>query len=1319
MSIQSFFGMDGWRRPAGFSAVASPPRFGGSAPPADVAERRQRDDMARRTREMMPLAMQMVFPIGRQKPSPARMARIIQAAGSYKPVVSDPQLFRITRSLEAGQTDAEILEEYRRKEKRFLADLGVFNDLLNNGDADVAKALPAIISQLDSPRLADIMLRDAVQKAHNGTHFALAEGIAQLKDPALVRRWGMLVCRGDINSRLLACILLTKTDDRVLQNAIFHSLSTSANTLERATLMAAMLQLDDDGLGALMENIPARWYELARLPVPEDVIGLREVLGGELLTNPKLRHSQLWKIFPLATVLDGMTDESLRQELIQGIIEEGRHQKIAALLDCEPLSGEQRTAIFTRLLNEPLNPRNFPNGHYQVYHRMLTSFEKAPGDDLKASTCRKLADCRLEGKWDEWSTAIQSWAVYQITNIESDALKVETFKSLYHPIQPENRKFIHYVVHAVKDPAQWLDIMDFLKAKKDYDAIEEVLNTYDRESPPPADFTEEILAMCESKRVEERYAGLAGLFSLRDRKVAESLARKLLEDSSVVVRQHAYRLVFLMPSDEREACISRIMKDPNRVVSENAVLAIPTVRDAKAQLRLIRKALQHPRKEMRYCIPFALINSELPQKHRQAVMLTMVEPDNPYTIRTVALKRLEDVFPDPSPARDAVLAKLAGDPDPRIREKAAEKLELMLDDDLRNRLAEGFDLTRSDETRKALLGVVRSSVLPSLQTFNADHYAEILTKPFDLRHAERRENPTLEELLPVISLFSRMGRDGGELQTHVLPEFKKLLQYSINAVNRNIDDEDDVIGRERVENFFRYNRAELLGALSLIGGEPLKVKMTQRLWATEKFLEMCQKLATSDLLAPLVYQAANLPRVAPEEVLKVAELVGGFHFLGEEQAFAEAIQPMLEARELDVEALGRVFLRTYAANRGLAEDVSPQDLNLRIEAWDLRRINTLASSFYILEPEARIGLLEKVIKSQLKGTFDADLLDKEFLTGEANRATRKAYEAMGLSMPQWLGTDEPLRYERVRSFQKDTTWSEQAGDTTALVLDEAESLIKALMGSRRNGIAGLVDDNTTKTLFTQIRKSGFTLQNGSLAYGQEKPGPKEAENLLQGVHDLLQSRGIWQKARRENNAGLNRAASSLDEMLAMLKPFTAPNPPGQFFEWRIWDRNPATDLFLGSDTDCCVAMDSSSSESILRYITNHSVQILELRDAGLGKRVGVAFLAWIRDERGQPCLLVDNVEIDKSYPGKENETIRNEMTAYLRQYAKAVSGRETPILLGKFYNDIPCKELPVVSGSYQFVGHTQGDTDLHLDAIGQGKNVSISDWHEAEFYRLA
>ena len=140
---------------------------------------------------------------------------------------------------------------------------------------------------------------------------------------------------------------------------------------------------------------------------------------------------------------------------------------------------------------------------------------------------------------------------------------------------------------------------------------------------------------------------------------------------------------------------------------------------------------------------------------------------------------------------------------------------------------------------------------------------------------------------------------------------------------------------------------------------------------------------------------------------------------------------------------------------------------------------------------------------------------------------------------------------------------------------------------------------------------------------------------------------------------------------------------------KMWDRNPAKDIFQGNYSSCCIGMGSRNGSIMPHYILNTAYNMIEIVDNNTGKTIGNALCYFVVTYDQKPILVIDNIEIHNTINATDEmrKQIRDKITQYSSAIAEDVTGnKSTPICMGIGYNDVPISDLPIKENTCMFVG---------------------------------
>ncbi len=142
------------------------------------------------------------------------------------------------------------------------------------------------------------------------------------------------------------------------------------------------------------------------------------------------------------------------------------------------------------------------------------------------------------------------------------------------------------------------------------------------------------------------------------------------------------------------------------------------------------------------------------------------------------------------------------------------------------------------------------------------------------------------------------------------------------------------------------------------------------------------------------------------------------------------------------------------------------------------------------------------------------------------------------------------------------------------------------------------------------------------------------------------------------------------------------NIDGKKYKFKIWDRNPLEDIFIGNNTNCCTAVGGCNGGATPIYLTNTAFNIVELCDED-GNPIAMSrvFMGKINNK---PALMMDTLELSST---RNNVKIRDEYFDYMKKYAQAVTGKtNTPVYYSSSYTKVPTADLDRISTITGFIG---------------------------------
>jgi hypothetical protein len=575
--------------------------------------------------------------------------------------------------------------------------------------------------------------------------------------------------------------------------------------------------------------------------------------------------------------------------------------------------------------------------------------------------------------------------------------------------------------------------------------------------------------------------------------------------------------------------------------------------------------------------------------------------------------------------------------------------------------------------------------------------------------------------------LAQTGRDGGELTKSILPQYEKLLAYAKTEVNLHLAPQQAPYKPEEIDAYFSKHASEIFNALILLDDAPLRFKLTQGMKKFEKFIHTLKYLRKNPEIFSEHYALSRSKVYSPYEMTQFMEIASSFIqlkavdaltlFLQENQN--KAIQKTDKAttkasvKPIDMNALGKFYLETFAktleiSSTGISED--------NIQVWNLDYMHALAEAYRTFDRDAK-GTLKNIINATLHQQFEANQLN---IDTWLHYPVKKIFHPLGHPLNEPSGTTTESA-SLLNDSQLESHVAELSGE------------ILKLMGSQKASIPSLINPTLRGSLFQFVKGKGYQFnEQGQLTSTQTaKMTPKLLLAFTSEMVTYLEQKGVWSSAQAEapgnppdntNKQQILTVHSHLQQLEEIFKNLSNASPTeassASPLIIKTWDRNPGYDLFQGNYSQCCIALDQVNRSAILDYLTTQAVQMIEVKDAVSDKTIANSLLFWGKAPDGSACLVADNIEIAAQFQGKPAQTIREQLASYLKDYALAVRGVDTPILLGTHYNDVSTKDLVKETKTIQFIGHTPNQ-EIYLDALKAGAWSEINKPHQGNFYTLA
>ena len=139
----------------------------------------------------------------------------------------------------------------------------------------------------------------------------------------------------------------------------------------------------------------------------------------------------------------------------------------------------------------------------------------------------------------------------------------------------------------------------------------------------------------------------------------------------------------------------------------------------------------------------------------------------------------------------------------------------------------------------------------------------------------------------------------------------------------------------------------------------------------------------------------------------------------------------------------------------------------------------------------------------------------------------------------------------------------------------------------------------------------------------------------------------------------------------------------------LWNRNPDIDLYLGNYSPCCISIEggagwNATESAIADYMTDISVQVLNLVDKERKIPIMSAWLYVGEDQNNKTALVIDNIESDASQTDLYQKEIWKRIEEYIIAYAKEIGVDK--IVMGASNNDIEPIKVNRDNNKYKKIG---------------------------------
>lgn len=296
----------------------------------------------------------------------------------------------------------------------------------------------------------------------------------------------------------------------------------------------------------------------------------------------------------------------------------------------------------------------------------------------------------------------------------------------------------------------------------------------------------------------------------------------------------------------------------------------------------------------------------------------------------------------------------------------------------------------------------------------------------------------------------------------------------------------------------------------------------------------------------------------------------------------------------------------------------------------------------------------------------------------------------GLSFSQWM------KYNRTRTFSYSADLKQQLDGIRNSINEDLNYLLTSSISNDIKRFINYIDvnslDKKTKLIFKDYQLKTID--------GKDLSGD-ELQDFVGKFSNYMSKNIKWTALEQNNETNFLDLKDHFKSRLKGLKELKSSFKKNENCELtiKLFSRKPEHDLFLGDYCQSCISPVGINGQAIIDSLMHTVDQTVELIDSS-GKTVGKAKVLWIKDmsNGGKPALLVNGFEMTSYY--QNSKTIRDEMTNFLKEYAKKVAKNQDSIRIyvGETYQKVPIEDLKEVNILASLIGKTRNNT-YHLDSF--------------------
>jgi len=501
--------------------------------------------------------------------------------------------------------------------------------------------------------------------------------------------------------------------------------------------------------------------------------------------------------------------------------------------------------------------------------------------------------------------------------------------------------------------------------------------------------------------------------------------------------------------------------------------------------------------------------------------------------------------------------------------------------------------------------------------------------------------------------------------------------------------------QELVDDFLNNNLFNLIETLKVFDKETILTVLRQRFYKAAEIMRKVSKencwfgYDEIELLSVLI-NAKNIngKEFSPKEKIEFVNLIETYSRYLPHEKFKELLKlTQQKPQEIDIAQIQNTILEELFGKCDIDKKYITSMPDDERKLW-------LDNCQYIFGAKNDLKEFGEIIKT----TFER----KDFKSTLKTDKQNAFFENFGLNFAFWFNPNA----ENNVQFKSNDTSEDRIEQIISQIEEDFESL-------RQTPAKGFIDKHFSD--FINNDKFGIP----------EKYHNKQAlATFLKTAYELL-DKSVFKRAQK-NVDNMNKIArltltikNHLEQRIKDIEELDDTKTKSLDLTIKMWDRNPKIDLFQGNYSSCCIGIGGVNQSAIIDYLTNPTFNMIELVDNKTNQIVGNALCYFAKDvEEDKPVFIIDNIEIAPKYKpsDKTGVELRSAIIEYCKNIIKSIGANDdTPIYLGKKYNDIQSNDLKTTHKKIEFIGSSD---NLYLDAFGGWINSTKTAKEVRNFYVL-